>query len=87
MTPSCSTASSREEEIGKNLDHPGVMKVFTDDDRSQVYMVMEWVDGRLLRQILNEQNEAAGGARRWDHADASATRSNTFTTTAWCTAT
>ncbi len=45
----------REEEIGKTLDHPGVMKVFVDDDRSQVYMVMEWVDGRLLRKILDEQ--------------------------------
>jgi len=44
----------REEEIGNKMDHPGVMKVFTDDDRSQVYMVMEWVDGRLLREILNE---------------------------------
>ncbi len=45
---------SREQEIGQKLDHPGVMKVFADDDRSQVYMVMEWVDGRLLRQIMNE---------------------------------
>lgn len=45
----------REEEIGKTLDHPGVMKVFVDADRSQVYMVMEWVDGRLLRKILDEQ--------------------------------
>jgi len=47
----------REQEIGAKLDHPGVMKVFTDGDRSQVYMVMEWVDGRLLRQILNEQRK------------------------------
>lgn len=45
----------REEEIGKTLDHPGVMKVFVDDDRSQVYMVMEWVNGRLLRKIMDEQ--------------------------------
>ncbi len=45
----------REEEIGKLLDHPGVMKVFPDDDRSQIYMVMEWVEGKLLRQILNDQ--------------------------------
>jgi len=45
----------REEEIGKLMDHPGVMKVFSDDDRSQVYMVMEWVEGRLLRKILGEQ--------------------------------
>jgi serine/threonine protein kinase len=47
----------REEEIGKKLDHPGVMKVYGDHDRSRVYMVMEWVDGRLLRQILNEQKK------------------------------
>ena len=47
----------REGEIGRTMDHPGVMKVFTDDDRSQVYMVMEWVNGRLLRQILNEQKK------------------------------
>ncbi len=47
----------REEEIGKKLDHPGVMKVFADDDRSSMYMVMEWVDGRLLRQVLNERKK------------------------------
>jgi serine/threonine protein kinase len=47
----------REEEIGKVLDHPGVMKVFENEDRSQVYIVMEWVDGRLLRQILTEQKK------------------------------
>jgi eukaryotic-like serine/threonine-protein kinase len=47
----------REEEIGKLLDHPGVMKVFSDKDRSRVYMVMEWVDGRLLRKILDEQHK------------------------------
>lgn len=45
----------REEEIGSTLDHPGVMKVFLDDNRSQVYMVMEWVEGRLLRKILDEE--------------------------------
>jgi serine/threonine-protein kinase len=44
----------REEEIGKKLDHPGVVKVLNSDDRSQHYMVLEWVDGRLLRQIMNE---------------------------------
>ena len=45
----------REETIGTKLDHPGVMKVSPNPDRSQVYMVMEWLDGRLLREILNEQ--------------------------------
>jgi serine/threonine-protein kinase len=46
---------SREQEIGKKLDHPGVMRVLTEDGRSRLYMVMEWVEGRLLRQILNQQ--------------------------------
>ena len=39
----------REQEIGEALDHPGVMKVFKDAKRSGRYMVMEWVDGQLLR--------------------------------------
>lgn len=47
----------REMTIGQKLDHPGVMKVMADDDHSQIYMVMEWVEGRLLRQILNEQRK------------------------------
>ena len=47
----------REEEIGQRIDHPGVMKVLANPHRSQVYMVMEWIDGRLLRQILNEEKK------------------------------
>jgi eukaryotic-like serine/threonine-protein kinase len=47
----------REGEIGEKLDHPGVMKVLADDDRSQLYMVMEWVDGRLLRQVLHDKGK------------------------------
>jgi len=45
----------REQEIGKHFDHPGVMKVIGDDHHSQNYMVMEWVEGKLLRQILSEE--------------------------------
>ncbi|NYF80325.1 serine/threonine-protein kinase [Granulicella arctica] len=47
----------REAEIGTKLDHPGVMKVYPNPDRTQVYMVMEWLEGRLLRQILNEEKK------------------------------
>ena len=47
----------REEEIGQALDHPSIMKVFTDGEHSKIYMVMEWVDGRLLRQILGEKRK------------------------------
>jgi len=45
----------REEEIGARLDHPGVMKTFPEDGRSRVYMVMEWVPGIPLRQLLRQQ--------------------------------
>jgi eukaryotic-like serine/threonine-protein kinase len=47
----------REEEIGRRLDHPGVMKVFAKEDSNQVYMVMEWVDGKLLRQLLQQEGK------------------------------
>src|SRR6266404_6938994 len=47
----------REQEIGQKLDHPGVMKVFADEHRSQPYMVMDWVEGRALRQLMNEQGK------------------------------
>jgi eukaryotic-like serine/threonine-protein kinase len=47
----------REEEIGKKLDHPGVIKVLANDDPSRLYMVMEWAEGRLLRRILSEEKK------------------------------
>jgi eukaryotic-like serine/threonine-protein kinase len=47
----------REQVIGQKLDHPSVMKVLTDDHHSQVYMAMEWVEGRLLREILRERGK------------------------------
>jgi eukaryotic-like serine/threonine-protein kinase len=42
----------REASIGEKLNHPGVMRVYDGEERSRVYMVMEWCDGRLLRLIL-----------------------------------
>src|SRR5260370_24277175 len=42
----------REAAIGEKLNHPKVMRVFDGERRSRVYMVMEWCEGRLLRQIL-----------------------------------
>src|ERR1700745_3617012 len=49
----------REEEIGQLLDHPGVVKTFNSEQRSRLYMVIEWVEGRLLRSILNEEGALA----------------------------
>jgi eukaryotic-like serine/threonine-protein kinase len=44
----------REAAIGERLNHPNVMRVFPEKDRSRMYMVMEWSDGQLLRRILNQ---------------------------------
>ena len=44
----------REAAIGERLHHPNVMRVYGDEKRSRVYMVMEWCDGKLLRKILDE---------------------------------
>ena len=44
----------REIEIGKRLDHPGVMKVLDSGEPGEVFMVMEWVEGRLLRKLMSE---------------------------------
>ncbi len=44
----------REIEIGRRLDHPGVMKVLDSGEPGEVYMVMEWVEGRLLRKLIAE---------------------------------
>jgi eukaryotic-like serine/threonine-protein kinase len=45
----------REIEIGTRLQHPGIRKMFPVADPSRLYMAMEWLDGRLLRQVLGEQ--------------------------------
>ena len=33
------------------------MKVYADGNRSQIYIVMEWVDGKLLRQLQGPQRK------------------------------
>ena len=45
----------REQEIGQELNHPGVVKTYADEERSRLYMVIEWVEGRLLRSVLNQE--------------------------------
>jgi len=47
----------REQEIGKRLAHPGVIRVLPGNHQSRLYMVMEWVDGRPLRNIIHEQGK------------------------------
>jgi len=45
----------REIEIGARLQHPGIRKIFPEQDQSRLYMAMEWLDGRLLRQVLAKE--------------------------------
>ncbi|HEX3941750.1 MAG TPA: serine/threonine-protein kinase, partial [Acidobacteriaceae bacterium] len=49
----------REEEIGASLNHPNVMKVYSDNHHSRIYMVMEWVNGESLRKILSAEHKLA----------------------------
>ena len=44
----------REAAIGEKLNHPKVMRVYGGEKRSRIYMVMEWCEGRLLREIMDE---------------------------------
>jgi serine/threonine-protein kinase len=47
----------REQQIGQELDHPGIVKTCDGEERSRLYMVIEWVEGKLLRTILNEEGQ------------------------------
>lgn len=46
----------REKEIGQCLDHPGIVKVLRAE-KNCTYMVMEWAEGKLLRELLREQGK------------------------------
>jgi len=52
--PILSDRFQREAGIGEKLNHPKVMRVYGGEKRSRIYMVMEWCEGRLLRQIMDE---------------------------------
>ncbi|MGB6430966.1 MAG: serine/threonine-protein kinase [Candidatus Acidiferrales bacterium] len=45
----------REEEIGKTLSHPGLLKLHPDEHRGQTYLVTEWFESQSLRRILNQE--------------------------------
>ncbi|HEY1806339.1 MAG TPA: serine/threonine-protein kinase [Terracidiphilus sp.] len=54
----------REAAIGEKLHNPGVMRVYDEVERSRTYMVMEWCEGRPLRQIMNDGKMAPDRAIR-----------------------
>ncbi len=86
-TPFCWSASSGSSEIGQELDHPGIVKTYDGEERSRLYMVIEWVEGRLLRSILNQESRLPIDRAVQPHPVRSATHWTTCTSTAWCTAT
>jgi eukaryotic-like serine/threonine-protein kinase len=43
----------REEELGRRLDHPNLVRVLSPPHKSQPYVVMEYVHGESLRDLLN----------------------------------
>jgi len=45
----------------QKFDHPGLVKVLPNDGASHKYVVMEWVEGQRLRQILDEQTRLSLG--------------------------
>jgi serine/threonine-protein kinase len=42
----------REEELGKRLEHPNLVRVLSPGHKSQMYVVMEYVHGESLRELL-----------------------------------
>jgi eukaryotic-like serine/threonine-protein kinase len=47
----------REIAIGKKLNHPGVVKMIESSDMDQLCIVMEWVDGRFLREMITKEGK------------------------------
>src|SRR5208283_4094136 len=59
----------REEEVGRRLDHPGIVKVLAPKKKSRMYIAMEYIEGESLRSIMRTENglpaeQALGLARQ-----------------------
>ncbi|MGH7996222.1 MAG: serine/threonine-protein kinase, partial [Opitutaceae bacterium] len=51
----------REEEIGAKLDHPGILKVVPVDEKSRPYLVMEFLEGKTLADLLARRKRVSEG--------------------------
>ena len=47
----------REIAIGRKLKHPGVVQMMDSSELDQLCIVMEWVDGKFLREILTQEGK------------------------------
>src|SRR5579884_4239215 len=52
----------REQDICREMDHPGVVRAIEPEKRSRVYMAMEWIEGSSLRRVLDESNRIDAGS-------------------------
>ena len=70
----------REEEIGARLNHPSILKVIkVEEAKSRPYLVMEFLDGKTLADVISQEEAASGGARPSPTPARSATRLSTST--------
>jgi serine/threonine-protein kinase len=44
----------REEEVGRRLNHPGIIKVLVPQRKSRMYIAMEYVEGLSLRAMMRD---------------------------------
>src|SRR5581483_748152 len=44
----------REEEIGKSLNHPSILKFIHVEQKSRPYIVMEFLEGRTLAEVMKD---------------------------------
>jgi|SRR5579863_3424036 len=44
----------REEEVGRRLDHPAIVKILKPRKKSRMYIAMEFVEGTSLRAIIRD---------------------------------
>ena len=56
----------REEEIGLKLNHPYILKVFPVEKKSRPYIVMEYLEGQTLSELLKQRPAVAGAGRGED---------------------
>jgi serine/threonine protein kinase len=45
----------REEQIGQKLAHPNIVRVLAPEEKSRLYLVMEFAEGKSLRAIFKER--------------------------------
>jgi serine/threonine protein phosphatase PrpC len=52
--PAAFSRFQREAEIGRRLDHPGILKIVDvdDNDKSRPYLVMEFLEGQTLEKLM-----------------------------------